>query len=135
MGHIADDVSWEIKLAKHKEIKASIKERRKAARQEGTPLTKDSNSILSDVLGVGETYAKRLTKVAEGPDCDEIAKKLDAGENINAATTGTKRGFKLPKSDTPKACEVPAEYDISILCPECPKRQEFLNELESRQTI
>jgi hypothetical protein len=90
--------------------------------------------MVAEVMDVNEQYAKRLNLLANSPDRDAIADRLDRGESMNAVTTeandtGRIKGVQAPQ--TPRTCEIPAAHDIAAICPNCPNYRRFMEQLQA----
>lgn len=131
---IQTDIPYSVRLAAYNEIKAAVKEGRNKLKAEGAQDIPTTNAMVAEVMDVNEQYAKRLNLLANSPDRDAIADRLDRGESMNAVTTeandtGRIKGVQAPQ--TPRTCEIPAAHDIAAICPNCPNYRRFMEQLQA----
>jgi hypothetical protein len=126
----APNISYSVKLAAFEDTKAAVKESRNKikATGENVPTT---NELLSTVMGESQTHIKQLAKIAKRDDVEEVAKQLDRGVSMNKITTPPK-----PKKQAEfTICSSPEGYDMTLLCPDCPRRLSFMAEIEEKRNL
>jgi hypothetical protein len=131
---VQTDIPYAIQLAAFSEIKAAVKESRNKLKAEGGIDIPTTNEMLAEVLDKNQAYVKRMEKIANSPEREIIAAKLDSGERMHAVTTEVKdngrvNGVQAPR--TPRGCEIPVTHDIAAICPNCPNYLKFMEQLQA----
>ena len=134
---IQSEIPYSVRLAAFKEVKEAVKEGRNKLKAEGGHDIPTTNAMVAEVMDVNEQYVKRLNQIANSPDCDAIAARLDRGDSMNAVTTpisdnGRIKGVQAPQ--TPRSCEIPAAHDIAAICPNCPNYLKFMEKLKAMRS-
>lgn len=124
------EVPYAISLTAFTEVKDAVKKARKVEKAAGN-VVPTTNDILSEVFDKSQTNVKAMDMLSKSADVNKIAQQLDGGDSINKVVNPVKKKSK-PEF---KICEMPAGFDINMLCPACPERAKFMAEIEQKRNL
>lgn len=132
------EVPYSVVIPKFQEMKKAVKDARQELKSQGK-VVPTTNEILSETIAESVSYVKVLDHISQKDNAAEIAGRLDQGESIYSVTIKGSKAKNTMVTETPimegRKCEVPAGFDLTAICLDCPRYMNFMSDLNEMQKI